>query len=91
MSEFDAKMWADGHEKLCAARYANIDRQLGQITKIGGWAGALAVMIMVSLLGWSLKAGYDREQIDMAQFRATGAQITATVKSAVQPAQPQGN
>lgn len=42
----------DGHEKLCAERYGNINSNLSMLFKIIGWGGSTTLLLLLALLGW---------------------------------------
>jgi len=43
------------HEKLCAERYGNINDSIREIKGFLKWVGGSAFLIIIGLLGWSLK------------------------------------
>jgi len=45
----------EAHEDLCATRYANIEKQLARFEGIFKWAGTTLFVLIVGMLGWSLK------------------------------------
>jgi hypothetical protein len=45
----------ESHEKLCAERYRVIEEKLGMITRLLAWAGSFLFLLIVGMLGWSLK------------------------------------
>ncbi len=71
----------DGHERLCSERYSGIRKDISEIKRIGGWAGAGAITIIVAMLGWSLKQGYDREQTFLDELHKSTAAVVTTVQT----------
>ena len=57
--------WINGHEMLCAQRFASTNKQLGLLFAVVG-AGMLLIL---GALGWSLKANYDSAQYQMREFQ----------------------
>lgn len=71
--EFDAEQWAEGHEKLCTARFEEVRDNLSRVWRIFGVAG----MAILGLLSWSLKAQYDQGQAQLTAIRTVSAQVAA--------------
>lgn len=71
---------AIAHELLCAERYRNIEKSIAEIKGIMKWAGSLVIMLILSVLGWSLVQQYNaneatkqrlQEQVEFLQSQAT--------------------
>lgn len=69
----DVERRVDSHEDICAIRYAQLEASIaavrtevsssvGDIKKVLGWVGGLAVVTMLAMLGFFLKAQYDSYQ-----------------------------
>lgn len=69
---FNPAQWAKDHETLDTERFKNVGDKLSTIFAILGVAGT----VMLSVLGWSLKAQYDgmaaQAEQSAAQLRAIG-------------------
>lgn len=63
---FDAKKWAMHHDRICAMRWTSTDLKLGLIVKVGGWVGSLALVTLIAITGWSLKANFDAQNTAIA-------------------------
>ena len=71
----------DSHEDICALRYQQLHNEIaavrkevsssvGDIKKVLGWVGSLAVLTMLAALGFFLKAQHDSVQRMQETLRA---------------------
>lgn len=69
----DVERRVDSHEDICALRYSQLEASIaavksevsssvGDIKKLLGWVGSLAVITMLAALGFFLKAQHDSMQ-----------------------------
>ena len=69
----DVERRVDSHEDICALRYQQLHNEIaavrtevstsvGDIKKVLGWVGSLAVLTMLAALGFFLKAQHDSMQ-----------------------------
>lgn len=50
------------HEEICADRYKQIRADIRQLRGWIGWGASLVVMVVLAVLGWSLKSQFDNSQ-----------------------------
>lgn len=73
----------EGHERLCAERYGNINDTLKTIKSILGWAGGTIFTMLLATLGWLIVQQVSRNDDDKDLLRA---QIESLARQV--PAQP---
>lgn len=71
---FNAKTWAEGHEKLCAERYDTIGDKIAWINRILLMAGTA----LLALLGFLAKNQYDGINQQLNELRNLRTEIHST-------------